>query len=1343
MATGTATPSKRPEGPQAAPARYDAFIEQRLQFTRRQVKVVDVASGLMLLGGATLAFLLVVAVLDQWVVEGGLGFTTRLLLWLAWLAAAFNFLWRKVWPPLLHRINPIYAAHTIEQSGPTLKNSLINFLLLRGHREEVPAAVYQAMEHRAAADLAQVHIESAVDRGRVIHLSYFLAGAVAVFALYLAISPKNPLVSAIRVLWPWSGLAAPTRVSIADIRPGDVVAYNGERLDISADVSGLRDGENVMLLATTADGQAVDQPVAMTRSGEGTRYQASIPPGNVGLQQNLVYRLTAGDATSPQFKVEVRIAPNIVVDRIDYHFPAYTETPDRTALGQGDIRALEGTRVTLHATATEEIKDASIDLNCAGLRNLRMAVHGKTATGQFTLGFDPQNPARPLNDCYQVLFTGVNGQSNRRPVRYHVDVIRDLAPEVQILAPKEEDAAVAQDGQLEIRVRAEDTDYALRRVAIVVEHNGKNIATQTLLDRPSPQKPWQGPSETTLVFQPSKLGLRAGERVRYWAEAFDNKEPEPNRGETSPRMIHVVAPELMRQQPRADQQPTRAVRPANADHQPNDPMAKADPQRPAERGQPDEKPQDSTKPDEHASQPRDRDATHPPENKPDGSSQKSKDSQGESASSGDSAGKPGANADQNPQSGNSADPRKEPVNPDTQAGDAFEDILKHREKEQPPEKDSSQNSSGEQQQNKSDPEQDSSAGQQDRSRQQGNADQQNPAGQQGQNAEQKPSQGQRGSEKSQGENGQKQSQPKEGDQSQGKQDGSQKQPGQSGEKSGQNQSGSQKGAQNQPGQSGQQSGSQKSGEQSGSQNSQGQGGASGQKQEGGQSGSPNQQGSGGKSEQKSSGGQPGSQNQSGSGEKQGDKQPGRQGDGQNQQATGGGEKSERNKPGGKSDSQNSGGQSGEKSDQKSQGGPSGAENQLAQGGGKPDEKQKPKSSGSQSPQGSGGGQSKEDPNKSADDSGSGGKQSQGGSQQQQTGDGQRSKQKGGNKGGNDESVRQQAPGKGSGDPDQQSTGSPAPQSEKMPGTQKGENSDSGAKPTQESTKSPTTSPRDSDTQSETGGDRSGKGSQGGDQPGKKPGAGSSGSHTPTDEGGGSVSNERGPGADGTKAGKQVKTNSKTGQAQKEMGPGGEGGDRREEEKPEGELTKPQDKPGNSSDGHSGDQEKSQSGESGGKAADQQGSAGAGAPTTGGHAGKTSNVNAAPAKERGEDAANAEFTQKQVDLALEHLKDQLAKEKPELLEQLGWSREEAQRFLENWRKRMAAARQPGVQGEAARKSLNEAFKSLGLRPHGTQLKGGRTTADSMQNLRDAGQFDPPSDWADLFRAYTRSTSAGQK
>ncbi len=107
--------------------------------------------------------------------------------------------------------------------------------------------------------------------------------------------------------------------------------------------------------------------------------------------------------------------------------------------------------------------------------------------------------------------------------------------------------------------------------------------------------------------------------------------------------------------------------------------------------------------------------------------------------------------------------------------------------------------------------------------------------------------------------------------------------------------------------------------------------------------------------------------------------------------------------------------------------------------------------------------------------------------------------------------------------------------------------------------------------------------------------------------------------------------------------------------------------------------------------------------------------------------------------MEYLEDQLAKERPELLERLGWTREQGERFLSRWQEMRKAAGEKGPQSETAKRQLDDALKSLGLRPGATFLEHGGTKSDQVRDLRDAGRFAPPADWAEQFREYTRGVA----
>ena len=442
MASGIAPAESgsAPKGPNSkSPAGklidYDQFIDGQLRRTRGQVKAVEIAQGLTNLAVGALVFFLVAVALDHWIVRGGLGTFGRLLLFGAGAISAVYYFSLAILPALVGRVNPIYAAQTIERAKPSLKNSLINFLLFRRQREDVPQIVYNALEEQAAAGLVHGPVETAVDRTAVIHRGYVLVALALVFALYFVVSPKNPLLTIERVMLPWSDVAAPARVSISDIQPGSTTAFRGEPLKVSAEIVGLPSGEQAKLVYTTADRQAVDRAIAMAGQADGYRFTATLPEGEGGVQQDMQYRLVAGDAVSNTYRITAVAMPTIVVDSVDYQYPAYTGMEPISIKHRGDLKALEGTQVTLHASANQPIRSAAIDFNCDNHLDRSLKADGQKATITFPLALNNSRTG-PAFDSYQLVFSNDQNVQNPQPVRHMVEVVPDLPPEVTFLAPR-------------------------------------------------------------------------------------------------------------------------------------------------------------------------------------------------------------------------------------------------------------------------------------------------------------------------------------------------------------------------------------------------------------------------------------------------------------------------------------------------------------------------------------------------------------------------------------------------------------------------------------------------------------------------------------------------------------------------------------------------------------------------------------------------------------------------------------------------------------------------------------------------------------------------------------------
>jgi seryl-tRNA synthetase len=125
-----------------------------------------------------------------------------------------------------------------------------------------------------------------------------------------------------------------------------------------------------------------------------------------------------------------------------------------------------------------------------------------------------------------------------------------------------------------------------------------------------------------------------------------------------------------------------------------------------------------------------------------------------------------------------------------------------------------------------------------------------------------------------------------------------------------------------------------------------------------------------------------------------------------------------------------------------------------------------------------------------------------------------------------------------------------------------------------------------------------------------------------------------------------------------------------------------------------------------------------------------------------DDPNLEFARRQTDLVLRYLEEELAKQNPdaELLDQLGWSPQDAAEFVRRWKELKQSAEDPSPKGKTAQKQLNEILKSLGLKPKSNTIQGNRQHQDELRGMDPGRDVPPPPQWSEYFQAYLKSLGA---
>ena len=192
-------------------------------------------------------------------------------------------------------------------------------------------------------------------------------------------------------------------------------------------------------------------------------------------------------------------------------------------------------------------------------------------------------------------------------------------------------------------------------------------------------------------------------------------------------------------------------------------------------------------------------------------------------------------------------------------------------------------------------------------------------------------------------------------------------------------------------------------------------------------------------------------------------------------------------------------------------------------------------------------------------------------------------------------------------------------------------------------------------------------------------------------------------------------------------PGGEGesgGGGEQSAGPSGESASGE---GTSGEGESGEGESSE-GESSGP---QQSSASPSSSSPGKAGG---GEGSGPGGETIAEKENTEYSKKATDMILKRLEQERFEPDPDLLEELNWSKEDLNQFLDRWQQMKAAA---GTGAPLARQRYEKALKSLGLSSDNRQRKV-RGVSDKQEGFNtDSAVNRPPQEIAPGYRAFKRA------
>jgi collagen type III alpha len=446
--------------------KYEAFIDTQLSRVRTRIRALDAGRSLMILATLTLAYFLAMAAFDLAVKGADDAHFTGIRLAAfgiyALLMVGFS---SQLFLRLYRRINPYYAAKQLEVNIEDAKNSVINWLDLKGR--ELPGAIRIAVGQRAARELKDADPDKAVSPKGNWLMGGILAGLVlAVLALFLMGPNQFPSLLQ-RAFTPFAGSGLGTKTEITLLKPekGDVMVPLGRRVEFQANIAGRfpkfgQPGAPSLLYRYQQADPFV--PLALVEEADGT-WNTGMSGDQV--QNGFWYKVAAGDAETPEYQVKVQSLAQATRFEVTYHYRAYRRLADDRVVFPNEqaviprLRDFRGTAVTLIVRTNRELRNAHVELD---IDNIKHDLQAEIlADDQKALQVHMVLEKR---GTFRVLFTSKDGDENTDRSPYQIDVLEDKAPYV-ILTKPGQDASLPPNGTLQLEGSAQD-DIGIKAMAL-------------------------------------------------------------------------------------------------------------------------------------------------------------------------------------------------------------------------------------------------------------------------------------------------------------------------------------------------------------------------------------------------------------------------------------------------------------------------------------------------------------------------------------------------------------------------------------------------------------------------------------------------------------------------------------------------------------------------------------------------------------------------------------------------------------------------------------------------------------------------------------------------------------
>ncbi len=505
---------------------YAVLLEQ-VKLVRKSWRIRRVAEGLLLLLAVTVGVLALATMLDH---AMALGTAIRWIVFLLIVAAvavvAVAFIFRSL---LIHHTDDYFAA-LVERRQPSMRNRLINALQLGRQTQPHSPRLVEAIVTDGAAAADELDASRAVSEPAMKRFASGMGVVLAVAAIYAYFAGPAAAVSAQRVLMPWADILPFTWTTLEVTPAEQQTLLEGSPLTIEAKTGG-RYPDEAMLNWTDAQGHRR----SIRMAGEKPNFTHTF----AALESGFQFYVTAGDARSRTIPISVEPRPRVARMSAQYQYPSYTALPPRQAKEfDGHLHGLPQTRVTLTIEANKPLDRAVMILDSEPPVTMVASRDPAVWTTEMTL---------VKAGVFRFRLSDQKGNELDDAARYTITLEQDTPPVIGFSRPAR-DIQVKPEEAIDFSLVAQD-DFGLGPINLI----GRINPDKSAKSEPVTIQTWPNSETVPLRRQElqtqktvAQLGLKAGDRMEYWATAIDRNEISPDgpgKGESRHFNILVLTPE--------------------------------------------------------------------------------------------------------------------------------------------------------------------------------------------------------------------------------------------------------------------------------------------------------------------------------------------------------------------------------------------------------------------------------------------------------------------------------------------------------------------------------------------------------------------------------------------------------------------------------------------------------------------------------------------------------------------------------------------------------------------------------------------------------------------------------